>query len=87
MTTDEDRLLEVQRLNLPQHVVDAAADLLALGAEHGELAPGPFGVGQARARRVDLAAQPGVLVGGPRVVRARPGQLVGRPRAFRARAV
>ena len=54
--------LEVQRLDLPEHVVDAAADLLALGAEHGQLGAGAFGFGDAGAGRVELGAQPGVLL-------------------------
>src|SRR5436190_17870320 len=79
--------LEADRLDLAEHVVDAAPDLFALGAEHGQLGAGALGFGRPGAHQLDLAAQLRVLLVGAGDLRANPDQLFVRPRAVRARPV
>src|SRR3954451_7989007 len=71
---------EVQRLDLLQHVADAAANLLALAAQGAQLGAGAFGVAQPRPRALELGAQPRVLFGGARLFGARARQILGQRR-------
>src|SRR5438093_6161702 len=66
--------LEIQRVDLFEHVLDAAADLLALRAQRRQLGARAFRRGKPPACGVELGAQPRVLLGRARVVGARPIQ-------------
>src|SRR5689334_8768012 len=79
--------LQVQRLDLLEHVADARADLLALRAERGELGAGAFGFRRLRAGGLQLRPQPRVLFGGTRLLRAGAPELVAGARLFRPRPV
>src|SRR3954470_10215513 len=84
LTTRESMALQVQRLDLLEHVVDARADLLALAAQGGELGAGALRVGHLEPGRVELGAQPGVLLGGAGLLGARAPEFVGDARLLGA---
>src|SRR5436305_7328609 len=87
LTTRDSIGLQVQRLDLLEHVVDAAANLLALAAQRRQLRAGALRVGDARPCGVELGAQPRVLFGAARLLGAGAGELLGQARVLRARAV
>src|SRR5205814_8781003 len=87
LTTRESMGLEVQRLDLLEHVADASADVLALAAQRRQLAAGLLGVGQPSAHGVELGAQARIFFRGPRLLGARPRQLLTGARVVAARLV
>src|SRR5438045_8213467 len=65
-------VLQVQALNLREHLADARPDEIALFAERGQLAGCAFRFRQTPLHRVELARQPRVLVRRARLFGAEP---------------